>query len=92
MARLQVDVDPAGLGASASAVAALLSARQPRIIVRAHEVELGNFQLYPCNLLEGQAEEVAIALREPLTDGALLASARSDDAASRNGYLKWGTV
>lgn len=92
--RLQVDVDPAELGATAATVARVLAERDPAIIVRNHEVELGFFQLDPCNLKDGQAEVVAESLRAVLTQRELLQARPEDADAARNGstraYLRWG--
>lgn len=92
--RLQVEIDASTFGARASTVARFLSERDPAIIVRGHEVELGFFQLDPCNLREGQAESVAAALREALGDPRAMQARRGDDEAARNGsvaaYLRWG--
>jgi D-glucosaminate-6-phosphate ammonia-lyase len=92
--RLQVELDAAELGAGAATVARVLAERDPAIIVRNHEVELGYFQLDPCNLQEGQAEIVAEALRSVLTQRELLRARPEDADAARNGstraYLRWG--
>ena len=92
--RLQVEVDPAELGANAATVARVLAECDPAIIVRNHEVELGFFQLDPCNLKAGQAEVVADSLRSVLTQRELLQARPEDADAARNGstraYLRWG--
>ncbi|MGR3376320.1 aminotransferase class V-fold PLP-dependent enzyme [Salipiger abyssi] len=90
--RLEVHMDAARLGAGAGSVAGLLASRDPAIIVRDHEVELGYFQLDPCNLLPGQAEIVAEALVTALSDKAGLAQAAPVDARNSSvaGYLNWG--
>ncbi len=92
--RLEVTIDAGILGADASGIASALASRQTPIIVRNHEVELGYFQLDPCNLKPGQAEVVANALRELLTDHAALDQIPEDLASARNGgtdgYLSWG--
>ena len=92
--RLQVDVDPATIGATAATVARVLAERDPAIIVRNHEVELGFFELDPCNLKDGQAEVVAEALRSVFTQRDLLQARPEDADAARNGstraYLRWG--
>jgi L-seryl-tRNA(Ser) seleniumtransferase len=89
--RLQVNVDERGAGASAARFAAALAKLDPGVIVRDVEVDLGYFQLDPCNLLPGQAEIVARSLRSVLSDGAALAGLapadpRNDAVA---GYLNW---
>lgn len=91
--RLQVNVDPSKAGASAATFARVLAEQDIAIIVRNHEVELGYFQLDPCNLLEGQAEIVSETLREVLSSGAQYVEQPGDLALARNGgvdsYLKW---
>jgi L-seryl-tRNA(Ser) seleniumtransferase len=91
---LQVDIDDAVLGVGAATVARVLGQRNPAIIVRNHEVELGYFQLDPCNLLPGQAESVATALRDVLCGADAMTAAPGDFDIARNGstkaYLEWG--
>lgn len=94
--RLQVEIDSGVLKVDAATVARALSERRPAIMVRSHEVELGYFQLDPCNLKGGQAQEVASALREVLENPSAL-SGRPDDAQlARNGsvaaFMRWGTT
>lgn len=88
--RLQVNIRPEA-GATAAAFAAALGRQDPALIVRDHEVELGYFQLDPCNLLPGQAEVVAATLKRVLSDSPALAGAPESDP--RNGgvesYLRW---
>lgn len=92
--RLQVEVDPAVTGFTAGDLARRLGSRDPAIVVRDHEVELGYIQLDPCNLASGQAALVIGALVEEAGRGAQ----PDDDAAAalwraRNGgtdaYLNW---
>jgi len=91
--RLQVNVEPAEAHASAAGFAAALGKRDPAIIVRDHEVELGYFQLDPCNLAPGQAAVVAEALSSTLSRGADIAVSEGGLSAARNsgvdGYLSW---
>ncbi|TCT44463.1 aminotransferase class V-fold PLP-dependent enzyme [Martelella mediterranea] len=92
--RLQIDVDAEKLGAGAPVVVAAFGQRDPAIIVRGHEAELGYFQLDPCNLLPGQAPVVANALREEMMRGSWRnIDAEEALASSRNGgtdgYLHW---
>ena len=93
--RLQVNVDAEALGASAATLARALRERDPAIVVRNHQLELGFFQLDPCNLKPGQAEMVAEALAEICANAAQIAERASDAAAPRNGgingYLTWLT-
>ncbi len=92
--RLEVQIDAKQLGVDASGLASALARQTPPIIVRDHEVELGYFQLDPCNLKEGDAEIVADSLRTLLTDRSQLADVASDLSMARNsaidGYLQWG--
>jgi D-glucosaminate-6-phosphate ammonia-lyase len=91
--RLQVDVDPGVAGATAAAIARHLGGLDPAIIVRNHEVELGYFQLDPCNLAPGQAEIVGRTLRETLLSARTLPQSAHDADEARNGgvtaYLNW---
>ena len=91
--RLQVNIDAATLGASAATLARALGEQDPAIIVRNHEVELGYFQLDPCNLKPGQAGMVADALGKVCTNAADITAKDTDLHAARNGgvdsYLAW---
>lgn len=89
--RLQVNVDEPTAGASAARFAAGLAAQDPALIVRDELVELGFFQLDPCNLLPGQAEIVAQSLAQVLSDGAALAGLDPVDPRNSGirGYLNW---
>ncbi len=91
--RLQVDVDPAGAGSTAAAIARHLGGLDPAIVVRDHEVELGYFQLDPCNLAPDQAEIVARTLSEVLRGAAGIPQRPDDLDGARNGgvtaYLNW---
>jgi len=92
--RLEIRIDAGTLGADASGIAAELSRHTPPIMVRNHEVELGYFQLDPCNLKLGDAETVANALHALLTDPGRLAAISPDPSGPRNGgiegYLNFG--
>jgi L-seryl-tRNA(Ser) seleniumtransferase len=95
--RLQVEIDPGALGVEAATVARILSERRPAIIVRDLEAELGYFQLDPCNLKNGQAQEVASALKEVLKNPSNLTGRPEDiELAARNGsiesYMRWGAT
>ena len=90
--RMQIEVGPAS-GSTAAALARHLGGLEPAVVVRDHEVELGYFQLDPCNLLPGQAEIVAATVGEVLR-GASATPPRPDDLdRQRNGgvapYLNW---
>lgn len=91
--RLQINVDAKLAGASAATFARALGQEDPAIIVRNHEVELGYFQLDPCNLTPGQAQIVADSLARVLAQGANLVAADDDLNAPRNGgtdaYMDW---
>jgi L-seryl-tRNA(Ser) seleniumtransferase len=64
--RLEVAIDPELVGMTAWELADALAAGDPPVIVRAHEVEHGFFQLDPCNLHDGEAEIVLGRLRAEL--------------------------
>ncbi|PYE81193.1 aminotransferase class V-fold PLP-dependent enzyme [Pseudoroseicyclus aestuarii] len=93
LSRLQVNVDAGLAGCTAAGFAAALGRRDPSIVVRAHEVELGYFQLDPCNLRPGQAALVRDALVEVLSEGAAIETSPEDLASARQGgiegYLAW---
>ncbi|MEO0382684.1 MAG: aminotransferase class V-fold PLP-dependent enzyme [Pseudomonadota bacterium] len=91
--RLQIEVDTDAAGATAATFARVLGEQSPAIIVRDHEVELGYFQLDPCNLLAGQEELVANTVHDVLRRGHDFAEEPDDLARARNGgvegYLSW---
>ncbi len=91
--RLQVNIDPAKLGTSAATLARALGEQDPAIIVRNHEVELGYFQLDPCNLKPGQADIVAETLEMVCATATGLEATGTDEDAARNGgvdaYVGW---
>ncbi len=64
--RLRVDVDAAVAGGAAWDIVDLFAESDPPVVVRAHEVENGYFFLDPCNLHDGEAEQVAGAIRAVL--------------------------
>jgi D-glucosaminate-6-phosphate ammonia-lyase len=72
--RLKLSVDPERAGTTAWDLADALAAGDPPVIIRDHEVELGFFELDPCNLHPGEAEIVAERMVEELT----AARARND--------------
>ncbi len=92
--RLQITIDANVLGVNASNIATALANQKIPIIVRNHKVELGYFQLDPCNLKPGQAEIVANVLYEILTDQTILEQISENLSTARNGgtegYLRWG--
>jgi L-seryl-tRNA(Ser) seleniumtransferase len=57
--RLKLSVDPELAGTTAWDLADAPAAGDPPVIIRDHEVELGFFEMDPCNLHEGEAEIVA---------------------------------
>ena len=91
--RLDVRVDPKTAGASAAGVASYLASGKPPVIVRAHELELGHFQLDACNLLEGQAPVVVERLKEALVAAKSGAINEPDPDTIRNApatsFLNW---
>ena len=70
-----------------------LGSLDPAIVVRDHEVELGYFQLDPCNLAPGQASIVADVVGAALKDAASIPMRPDDLDRVRNGgvnaYLNW---
>ncbi len=94
--RLQVDIDAKALGASAATLVRVLGEQDPALIVRGHEVELGYFQLDPCNLTLGQAEIAADILSRVLRRAKDLIVGPDDPDLARNGgvnaYLDWLTA
>jgi L-seryl-tRNA(Ser) seleniumtransferase len=91
--RLQVEVHAEQAGASAATFARVLGQQTPAIIVRDHEVELGYFQLDPCNLLPGQDEIVGQAVYDVLRRGQDFLQEPDDLHRARNGgvdgYMAW---
>ena len=91
--RLEVAVDRFAAGASAAAIAAALANGDPSIVVRGHEVELGYFQLDPCNLAAGQSEVVAEQLMQVVSEAAKAGLPEPDPNDLRNsqitGYQNW---
>jgi len=87
--RLQVEIDPLKTGWSAAQAAAELGAQSPKIIVRNHKVEQDSFQLDPCNILPGQAEKVATALKNVLTRKTLPTAVSDARNGGVNSYLAW---
>ncbi len=91
--RLQIDIDAGTLGASAATLARALGDQEPSLVVRGHEVELGYFQMDPCNLTPGQAEIAAEILKRVFADAKNLRAQPDDLDLARNGgtdaYLSW---
>ena len=91
--RLQIDVDAEVAGSTAAAIALHLGRLDPAIVVRNHEVELGYFQLDPCNLAPGEAEIVGRTLREVLLSASSIPHSADDADDARNGgvaaYMSW---
>jgi len=88
--RLQVEIDSNITGWTAAQAVTALSEHKPAIIVRDHEIELGYFQLDPCNLQPGQAKEVATTLEKLLKGKAPSQCAPADARnASFDAWLNW---
>ncbi|MEM7047886.1 MAG: aminotransferase class V-fold PLP-dependent enzyme [Pseudomonadota bacterium] len=91
--RLQVNINPTQAGATAAEFAQALADQDPAVIVRAHEIDLGYFQLDPCNLLLGQETLVTDTLGRVLGDPKSVR--KDDDMPSRlrnkavDSYLRW---
>ena len=91
--RLQIDIDEKVLGASAATMVRALGEQEPALVVRGHEVELGYFQMDPCNLTPGQAEIAADILKRVFADASSIPAHPDDLHSARNGgvdsYLSW---
>jgi L-seryl-tRNA(Ser) seleniumtransferase len=92
--RLKFAVDPEKTGITAWDLADALAAGDPPVIVRDHEVELGFFQMDPCNLHEGEAEIVASRVATELEVARKRNERPSRSAASRKAerferLLRW---
>ena len=93
LSRLKISIDKNIFNSSAASVAQALSHCEIPIIVRDHEVELGYFQLDPCNLANGHAEIVASSLQSILKSASTNPLSEVDLDKHRNssiqGYLDW---
>lgn len=93
LSRLKIEIDCGILGASAGAIAQALAQYKPSIIVRDHEVELGYFQLDPCNLDVGHADIVCAALSDVFSDAKAGKLTEPDADKLRNAgiqaYINW---
>lgn len=91
--RQTIHVDPKWVGSTAVAIARHPGSLTPAIILRDHEVELGYFQLAPCNLAPGQAQTVTDALSTTLRTASQIATHPDDmDGAHNSGVeadLSW---
>ena len=86
--RLTLHVAPES-GFTATGLAAALAAGDPPVIVRAHEAELGYFQLDPCNLHPGEAEVVAARLAATLKSPEAFAGAMAAPRRNTAPLLRW---
>ena len=93
LSRLKISITKNIFKSSAASVAQALSLCEIPIIVRDHEVELGYFQLDPCNLDDGHAEIVASSLQNVLKSASIKPLPEVDLDKHRNssiqGYLDW---
>ena len=91
--RLRVVVDPDTAGAAAWDLASALAAGDPPVMVRVDQIDLGWFDLDPCNLHPGDAERVAERIAAELDRAAKGAVRRRDlaelHAAEVAGMLAW---
>jgi D-glucosaminate-6-phosphate ammonia-lyase len=91
--RMQIEVTPDQAGTTAAAIARYLGTLDPAIVVRNHEVELGYFQLDPCNLAPGQTQIVADVVGSVLRSAASIRILPDDLDTARNGgvaaHLTW---
>jgi len=86
--RLQVLIDPARARITAWNLCDALAEGDPPVIVRDHEVELGWFQLDPCNLHEGEERVVADRLDAELGRARDAAAPIATPFAERRGRLE----
>lgn len=86
--RLTLHVRPES-GFTATGLAAALAASDPPVIVRAHEAELGYFQLDPCNLHPGEADVVAALLAATLETPATFRNAMAEPRKNTASILRW---
>ncbi|WP_135551934.1 PLP-dependent aminotransferase family protein [Paenibacillus cymbidii] len=92
--RLAVAPDPLRCGLDASALSRLLAAGEPSVRVRAHEAELGYFQLDPCNVTDEEMDVVCARIAELVrgerskTSGAAPTAPTPADAALAD-LLRW---
>ncbi len=91
--RLTVQINADTVGLTAAGFAEALGSANPPIIVRDHEVEHGWFQLDPCNLLAGQAQQVAAQICQTHQQAAQFTPSVQVEHNARNasadGYLNW---
>lgn len=62
--RLKISIDPKISSMSVAKLSELLKNGEPSVIVRDHHVDLGYFEIDPCNLNEGDAEIVVSRFKE----------------------------
>jgi L-seryl-tRNA(Ser) seleniumtransferase len=69
--RLRVSVDPIQPSLKIETIAEMLRSRKPSIIVRDHHVDLGYFEIDPCNMIDGDPEIVVDAFEQlrPIISG-----------------------
>jgi L-seryl-tRNA(Ser) seleniumtransferase len=92
--RLRLELDPEAARITAWELADALSAGDPPVIVRDHEVEHGFFYLDPCNLHPGEAEIVADRVVEELERARRRSQVQTMSAAERQArrferLLRW---
>ena len=92
--RLKLSVDPEQAGITSWDLADALAAGDPPVIVRDHEIELGFFEMDPCNLHEGEAEIVASRVAAELETARKRNERPSRSAAARKAerferLLRW---
>lgn len=94
--RLRITINAQSTGFSALALSKGFAAHNPMIVVRDHEAfDLGFIALDPCNLVIGQSEVVAEAIK-CILDKALKTGLPEPDVtawrnASATGYLNWNS-
>ena len=92
--RLKLSIDPDLARTTAWHLADALAAGDPPVIIRDHEVELGFFELDPCNLHEGEATIVAERVAAELDKARKSNESPTETAAERRAkrferLLRW---
>ncbi len=92
--RLKLALDPEAARITAWELADVLSAGDPPVVVRDHEVEHGFFYLDPCNLHPGEAEIVADRVVQELEKARKRSQVHAISAAERKAHrlerlLRW---
>jgi D-glucosaminate-6-phosphate ammonia-lyase len=74
----RIRVSPSGGPLAAMQLARALRAGSPPIYVRDHHVDLGYFELDPCNLMAGDVEIIITRIQQEMTSGGVCSKARGE--------------